>query len=100
MSFVNRRVKKGAALLDRKATGWHEVIDTGRLDMNSPLYCVLGQVYNEFFYGIVKLGLSYHDTVKYGFELNRWQRRNLLAKLHNAQVMKEAWLNEISSRQS
>lgn len=99
MSFINRRVKKGAAFLDKKGPGWHKVIDTGRLDMNSPLYCVLGQVYDEFFYGIVKLELSYRDTVKYGFELNWWQRRNLSAKLHNGEKLKEAWLNEISSRQ-
>lgn len=41
---ATRRVRDGAALLDRLLPGWHDVVDVDSLWINSPCNCVLGQL--------------------------------------------------------
>ena len=46
---VNRRVARGAALLDAQVPNWRDRIDVDRLNMSSGENCVLGQLYlNEY----------------------------------------------------
>jgi hypothetical protein len=44
MSTIADRVEHGAALLDAKRPGWWQQIDLGRLNIESPCDCVIGQL--------------------------------------------------------
>lgn len=46
MSY-EERVKRGAALLDKKYPGWADRIELDRLDLGSCTTCVLGQLYQD-----------------------------------------------------
>ena len=41
---IDERVRKGAAVLDVLAPGWHRAVDWDRLDMADSAWCVLGQL--------------------------------------------------------
>ena len=52
---LRRRVRKGAALLDRECPGWEKKIDMSNLQMSSGSRCILGQVFvNGFSSGYYK----------------------------------------------
>lgn len=64
-------VTAGAKLLDEKCPGWVQRIDLDNLIMASCHQCVLGQLYQNYWNGCDKLGLSpdmYPDA--YGFCCN------------------------------
>lgn len=45
---ILERVKRGLALLEEThGPGWEDKIDMELLDLNSPMFCVLGQVFAE-----------------------------------------------------
>lgn len=48
-------VAAGAALLDRARPGWHHQINTGPLDLNSAVLCILGQLWGYYTTGITHL---------------------------------------------
>jgi hypothetical protein len=54
---LSPNVERGAALLDREMPGWREFVDTHVLDLDDPLWCVLGQVSGGFLEGLTELGL-------------------------------------------
>lgn len=45
VSTIAERVTAGAAWLDATRPGWDQLVDLGRLDMQSACLCVLGQVF-------------------------------------------------------
>ena len=45
---IQRRVAKGVAWLDRHKRGWAHSIDLKTLALESSRYCVLGQVFGDF----------------------------------------------------
>lgn len=59
------RAQRGAVLLD---PNWRSRIDVVRLDMFHPGYCVLGQLYGNYLYGLRALELSNLDALRLGFE--------------------------------
>lgn len=71
-STIYKRVRRGAKLLDEKASGWEKKIERD-LNMSSPNSCVLGQVFGNYVTGLAKLNLPLDGTdrniqVAHGFE--------------------------------
>ncbi len=81
-------VAKGAELLDRIEPGWFRKIDPFRLNMNSCLRCILGQLY-----GHVRRARLYTDaptrSPDFGFDFNDYS--------DNAKAQ-AAWIEEIERR--
>lgn len=44
-AYGRRIVAEAAAALDRRRPGWSRLVDVSTLDLRSPNFCVLGQVY-------------------------------------------------------
>ncbi len=78
--MYERRVAKGAALLDEKKPDWwngkdKQTINLKTLDLESPCRCILGQTYpasGEYFpsgynTGVRKLDLTRKATIEHGF---------------------------------
>lgn len=77
---ADRRVARGAALLDAKMPGWASRIDLNVLDLTSDYACVLGQLFSEpqlldgvcradYFLGTTVLGLRSHGQAEqHGFD--------------------------------
>lgn len=97
MEIARQCVARGAALLDEHIPGWRECLNPGMLDMGSPNFCVLGQLYGPMdgyargirALGIVRLGGSQH----YGFNAGYFwaaEAYTSFGELH------EAWLEQIS----
>lgn len=59
MVSASQRVRLGAAWLDAKQPGWHELISVGRLDVDSSTNCVIAQLNGNNFY----VGLSRMDPL-------------------------------------
>lgn len=55
---TEKRVAAGAAVLDKMHPGWEQKINTGTLDIVSPVHCVLGQLYGRFGLGIEELTMD------------------------------------------
>ena len=84
------RVTRGAAFLDERYPGWEKHIDPFILNINNCFNCILGQLYFGFNDGMGLLHISESDCEFYGFF-----SANTLAY----DDLREAWLNEIASRQ-
>lgn len=93
---VQRRVARGAEILDRKyGPEWRDKIDTGSLEMSDTCNCVLGQLYDGgdvhmdgFDAGMAALRIKNADH--YGFETADWEQEAYTWKdLH------QAWLEEL-----
>ena len=67
MSTITERVAEGAAYLDRCEPGWDAKVDLGKLDMQAPCLCVLGQLATDLteHWGDIcaHFGIVPHDTV-------------------------------------
>lgn len=68
---VRQMVARGAELLDRVKPEWFTLIDLGTLDMALPRYCILGQLYGNYWDGLELLELTGTRDVQayYGFDL-------------------------------
>ena len=51
ISYAKAAVKRGVKALDKGRPGWEEEIDLTQLDLSSPSFCMLGQIYGDFSYG-------------------------------------------------
>lgn len=66
-----KRVRKGARLLDQEYPGWADRIEVDGLVMSSAGSCVLGHVYEDYFEGLTELfGTSDTPDWKFGFTLH------------------------------
>lgn len=64
------RVHKGIEFLNQKNPGWHQRIDTDKLDINSIHSCILGQLYGSYMDGIYELWPEGdNDAKEYGLTL-------------------------------
>jgi len=61
------RARAGARLLDKRAPGWVDRIDSRRLNIHSYHNCALGQTYGSFGIGMAVLNLDAVTATKYGF---------------------------------
>lgn len=105
---VQKRVDKGAQLLDETYPTWASLIDTERLDIRDECRCVLGQVYGSYSDGLDRLfGEPMANEMdelseRHGFDTEpderdgeysiedvyRWQYRELT----------RAWANQVEAR--
>lgn len=70
--MLSDRIDKGMALLDRKNTDWIWRINLDDLDQGCSAYCVLGQLYDDFYDGVGELniysyGRPYRAAYEHGF---------------------------------
>lgn len=101
-----RRVKKGAALLDRVMPGWAKKIRPEKLDLHSCNQCVLGQLYrgrgqNGFDRGATKLGLMAGQESALGFDAQETRDSyfgNRGTDENDYDRLDRAWLFEIGRR--
>lgn len=64
---MQKRVKRGMALLDVQSPGWREKINLDALDMCSN--GVLEQLFKGYHVGLHALKLTYAEAVFYGFDI-------------------------------
>lgn len=62
-----RAVRRGAKLLDREKPDWFKLVDLDRLNLDSSLTCILGQVYGDYYAGRVDLGIDYEQVRSHAF---------------------------------
>lgn len=62
MDYDLNKVKQAAKFLDKKHPGWYKKIDTFLLQMLSPRYCILGQLYGSSLVGREALNLVELDA--------------------------------------
>ncbi len=55
MSTIAERVARGAAWLDENQPEWLGLIDLGQLRLSSPCRCMLGQLYEDYFFATFDL---------------------------------------------
>lgn len=58
---------RGARLMDRAQPGWAALIDTGSLNIQSNLHCILAQLYGSYHEGLRELGIGRLRAAGYGF---------------------------------
>lgn len=80
------RVRRGAALLDRKIPGWAKKIDAHRIEIHCCYNCILGQLYGHYDDGFHALGLW--SGCENGFNGLLGERRALA----------DLWRREIAAR--
>jgi hypothetical protein len=64
---VDRRIARGAALLDASVPGWDTEIDLAWLNLEDHADCILGQVFDSSTFAVELLRLD--DPAYYGFDL-------------------------------
>lgn len=82
IATVQDRVATGAALLDEQMPDWVERIDLGRLDVESPCRCVLGQLFGDYADGWAVLSdfTSLSQAISHGFEADSVEYDELTAE--------------------
>lgn len=75
LTETDKRVNKGIGLLNKEYPNWKEKINWDKLDMYSPKYCILGQLYEDYILGLDTLKLfdsnkGFYEDQKYGFSLS------------------------------
>ena len=53
-----KRVNKGAKFLDKVHPGWHKEINLDQLRLGNSKQCLLGSLYNDFYWGLDALKLN------------------------------------------
>lgn len=101
---VDAAASLGAQLLDIEKPRWYDKIDLDMLDIQSHLFCVLGQVYGRFGLGMAELDLTNRQVFEFGFDLDPrgWDDRpsvNYWVWLRNYAVqLAESWRLQILTR--
>jgi hypothetical protein len=99
------RAAAGAALLDQRWPGWHQLVDPDRLDLEDWRADVLGQLYGTFGAGVHKLtpGLSEVEvdawTVAHGFDLDNTDLRPSVGPVHAYLALTDAWRAQLARRE-
>jgi len=107
---IERSVKRGVRLLDRKVPDWREEIVTGELDMASGQACILGQVFMDkingfrtgYEAGVDVLGLEGEDS-QYGFNypINMPQNYQHFVDAEAVwSALAEEWVRQINKKRS
>lgn len=77
--ITNRRVARGALLLDGADTNWFKFVNARSIDMASPYKDVLGQWKGHYSKGLQKLHIvDGWRALQYGFVVDRWSPAELL----------------------
>jgi hypothetical protein len=95
------RVAAGGRLLDQRCPGWAARIDGGTLDLADAGYCVLGQLYGDFYAGAEALNLSPARCMDLGFascvSLGEGFFPATRRRIEYA-ALTRAWLRELAAR--
>lgn len=89
---MDDRIRRGAAYLDERHTGWHDDIDTDRLDLSSCEWDITGQLLGA-------INMSRATAYAHGFtalEPGRSERWDTLRPKYER--LTEAWRDEIARR--
>src|SRR5690349_8236241 len=102
--LVSPEVRAGAEWLDVNEWGWADLIDTERLDMTSPMNCVLGQIESHKAVGLqpgigfysyrARKGLGSSWLMTHGFVSIPGRMHDALA----AHTLRDEWLEAIRVR--
>ena|SRR5258708_188737 len=84
------RVARGAIFLDKSKPDWYKIINASKIDLNSNLDCILGQLYGDYSYGLRKLHIKGPGHT-YGF---------LIFRFWNKYIVEELWREEIAVRRA
>lgn len=98
MTTAEKRVKRGAALLDKDLPGWFRKVDVHVLDVQDTARCVVGQCYGSWIDGTGRLGLR--DGVEqseHGFNL-AWEEYNSAWEDAYVNELNLLWVKEIEAR--
>lgn len=102
MTAVQRRVNRGARLLDKVSPGWYQDVNTDYLNMSSRYDCVLGQIYYGFTYGVGRVGISWKLVGRYGFDvpwyIGRFGKYRAHKKYKAYEQLRLAWIEAINER--
>lgn len=85
---IRLRVRLGVTLLDGEHPDWYLKIKIGLLDMGHWQYCILGQLYGDYIFGLRSLDIP--AGFDYGFAGLGQEIKDL----------NELWINEIRERLS
>jgi len=91
--IYEKRVERGAALMDMVFPDWDSRIDMGKLNISSGTVCVLGQCYGGYMKGLARLDLSPAGAARCGFA---WPA--LLGTGYSYRKLTEAWRMLIEGR--
>jgi hypothetical protein len=69
--MFEKEIEKGAALLDIKNPGWRKKINLNNLNMVKVSYCILGQLYENYFIGLERIGINNETGYNYGYSSNK-----------------------------
>lgn len=70
MKDFEKEVSRGIAFLDEHCPDWKNKIDLDTLDMKNCSYCVLGQVFGDWFKGKRCLEIEDQVSVDLGFDIS------------------------------
>jgi hypothetical protein len=89
---AKRRVENGALMLDRLLPGWELEIKMPDLDMASQRFCILGQLYGDYFDGLNEVNLDANAAEDYGFVIGIDEDSD------RYDLLKKRWGEEIKRR--
>src|SRR5882762_2911653 len=69
--MFEEQIKSGVQVLNKKRPGWAQRIEIESLNIISPAYCIIGQVYGSYSDGLEVLRIHHMDAENYGFALNK-----------------------------
>lgn len=104
---ARERAHKGAELLDQLVHNWRNKIDTGKLEMNFPLRCILGQLAKDItgnptaLYCDADRYLTIALNVmpdQYGFDLPPSNAQFDEERMKSWEFLRQAWIDEIQER--
>lgn len=97
MPSIEKRVRRGAKLLDRVRPGWADAIDTFGLNVRFANTCPLGQLYPS--YEEARRELRIWLPARYGFHRSFFAMvRGLKAEAAEFVRLRHAWRAEIRTR--
>ena len=89
-----QNVRRGARVLDSINPDWYRKINPDILDIADYKRCVLGQLYENFWYACKDLELSYESAIYYGFNV----RSEDTEDGHSYNDLTKYWKEEIARR--
>lgn len=63
------KVKQAAKFLDQTTPDWYMRINVRRLDIESTTSCILAQLFNSSYYGVMQLGIEARPKGAFGYKV-------------------------------
>ena len=87
----------GAAFLDEHVPGWRTRIDLSTLDLESCENCILGQLFDDFMFGLEHLGLVNlpGEATRLGFDIIVRRQDRIIDALNYGRALQAAWERQL-----